>query len=153
MICTSISTDLHILMWEFRLSSLGLWSHYLVIENAFLPSNHTNLLLIIIDIGKGMSLQLQHKPCTVYSDNNGNNLVFVCYTGCCHCQVQDTRLDALIISLNSKRSFLVMYIIIVSWFNCLSSERFSQLFASWIAGCYLVAKPYLHKYCSCLYWN
>lgn len=56
---------------------------------------------MLIDTGKAISLQLLHKPCTIYTDN-GSNLIFVCYTAFCPCQVQDTKLDGLIISLSNK---------------------------------------------------
>lgn len=78
-ICTSITTDLHIPTWEFRLGSLGLWSQCLVIANGFFPTNHTNL--VITDIGKGMSLLLQHRLCAVYSDSNENRFFFFFLSG------------------------------------------------------------------------
>lgn len=147
-ICTSISSDLHILTWEFRLDSLGLWSQCLVIENGFLPTNHKNL--IITDIEKGMFLLLQYKPCAVYSESDENNLFF--WSGI---------LSVITVRFRTPGLMAWSFHRITNPFSCqfFHPDLFDfqgnifLIFSSQTVVGYLVAKSCLHSYCFCLHWD
>lgn len=127
-ICTSITTALHIPTWEFRLGSLGLWSQCLVIENGFFPTNHTNL--VITDIGKGMSLLLQHRPCAVYSDSNENRFFFFFLSGILSVITFWFRTPGLTSWSFHWISNPLFFSVFSSWFIWLPREDFSHLLIS-----------------------